>query len=120
MGPKWKIGALVQNYFSYAGNKSRDDVSLMNLQYLVYYALNETMSIGAGPNILANWEAGAGEKWTVPIGIGINKTLQFGKLPIRFGLEYHYNVVRPNSVGADWNLRFMITPAVPSALFSWM
>ncbi len=120
MGPKWKVGALVQNYFDYAGKNSRDDVSLMNLQYFVYYSLNETMSIGAGPNILANWNARAGDKWTVPLGIGINKTIQFGKLPIRFGIEYHYNVVRPDSVGADWDLRFMIIPAVPSALFGWM
>ena len=120
MGPKWKVGALVQNYFSYAGKARHDDVSLMNLQYFVYYSLSDTVSLGAGPNILANWEAGSGDKWTVPLGIGINKTIQFGKLPIRFGLEYHYNVVRPDTVGADWDLRFMIIPAMPSALFSWM
>ena len=99
MGPKWKVGALVQNYFSYAGKARYDDVSLMNLQYFVYYSLSDTMSLGAGPNIIANWNAGAGEKWTVPLGIGINKTFQFGKLPIRFGIEYHYNVVRPDTVG---------------------
>jgi hypothetical protein len=120
MGPKWKVGALVQNYFSYAGKARHDDVSLMNLQYFIYYSLSDTMSIGAGPNIVANWEAAAGDKWTVPLGIGINKTIQFGKLPIRFGIEYHYNVVRPDTVGADWDLRFMIIPAMPSALFSWM
>ncbi len=78
------------------------------------------MSIGAGPNILADWEARSGDKWTVPLGIGINKTVQLGKLPVRFGIEYHYNVVRPDTVGADWDLRFMIIPAMPSALFSWM
>ncbi len=120
MGTKWKVGGLVQQYFSYAGKESRDDVSVMNLQYFVYYSLSDTMSIGAGPNIVASWEASSGDKWTVPLGIGINKTFQFGKLPVRFGIEYHYNVVRPDSVGADWDLRFMIIPAMPSALFSWM
>ena len=120
MGRKWKVGGLVQQYFSYAGKDDRDDVSLMNLQYFVYYSLSDTMSIGAGPNIIANWEADDGERWTFPLGIGINKTLQLGKMPVRFGIEYHYNVVRPDSVGADWDLRFMIIPARPAALFSWM
>ncbi len=120
LGPKWKLGGLVQNYFDYAGSGSRDDVRLMNLQYLVYYSLNDTTSIGAAPNIIANWEASSDNRWTVPIGIGINKTFQFGKVPFRFGLEFHYNVIRPDTVGSDWDLRFYVIPAVPSALFDWM
>jgi hypothetical protein len=39
---------------------------------------------------------------------------------VRFGLEFHYNVVRPDTVGADWDLRFFIIPAVPSAMFSFL
>jgi hypothetical protein len=92
----------------------------MNLQCLVYYSLNAITSIGAGPNLIANWEATSGNVWTVPVGIGINRTFQFGKVPVRIGAEMHYNVVRPNSVGADWNFRFFIIPAAPSALFKWM
>ena len=41
-------------------------------------------------------------------------------VPVRFGLEFHYNVIRPDTVGADWDLRFYVIPAVPSALFGWM
>ena len=78
------------------------------------------MSIGAGPNIIANFEADDGDKWTVPIGIGINRTFQFGKVPVRFGLEYHYSVLRPDTIGAQHDIRFMVIPAVPSALFKWM
>ena len=119
LGPKFKVAALVQNYFSYAGDNDRDKVSLMNLQYFLYYSLDEVTSIGVGPNIIANWEASKGNKWTVPVGIGINRTFQFGKLPVRLGVEWYYNVVRPNSVGANWNLRFMVIPAMPAALFKW-
>jgi len=120
LGPKWKVGGLIQNYFDYAGDSDRDDVSLTNFQYLLYYSLNDTTSIGAAPNIIANWEADSDNRYTVPIGIGINRTFQFGKVPVRFGVEYHYNVIRPDTVGADWDLRFYVIPAVPSALFSWM
>jgi hypothetical protein len=119
LGPKVKVAALVQNYFSHSGDNDRGKVSLMNLQYFYYYSLSEVMSIGAGPNIIANWEASKGDKWTVPIGLGINRTFQFGKVPVRLGVEAFYNVVRPDSIGSNWGLRFMVIPAVPAALFKW-
>ena len=121
LGPKWKLGGLVQHYNDFAGPSDRDDVNLTNLQYLWYFSINETMSIGAMPNIIVNWEQDNDNRWTVPLGIGINKTFQLGKVPVRVGLEYHYSVVQPDdTVGADWDVRFYIAPALPSALFEWM
>ena len=121
MGPKWKIGALVQHFWDFEGDDDRDDVNLSNIQYFVYYSLSDTMSIGAGPNIIANWEEETDNRWTVPIGLGINKTVQFGKVPVRFGFEAHYSVIQPDDIpGAEWDFRFFIIPAVPSAMFDWM
>ncbi len=121
MGPKWKIGGLLQQYFDYAGDSDRDDVNLTNLQYFLYYSLNDTTSIGAGPNIIANWEQDSDDRWTVPIGIGINRTFQFGKVPVRIGIEAHYSVIQPDDVpSAEWDFRFFIIPAAPSFLFDWM
>jgi hypothetical protein len=121
MGPKWKIGGLVQQYWDYAGDSDRDDVSLMNLQYFIYYSLDDVTSIGCSPNIIANWEQGNDDRWTVPIGLGINRTFQFGKLPIRIGFEVHYSVVQPDNVpSSEWDYRLFIIPAMPSALFRWM
>ncbi len=121
MGPKWKVGALGMHYWDFAGDDDRSDVNLTNLQYFVYYSLDETTSIGASPNIIANWKQDSDDAFTVPVGIGINKTFQFGKVPVRIGAEVHYSVVQPDDVpGTDWGFRFFIIPAAPSALFSWM
>ncbi len=121
MGPTWKIGGLVQHYWDYAGPGSRSDVNMTNLQYFVYYTVDETTSIGVSPNIICNWEQSSGNECTVPIGIGANKTFQLGNVPVRVGLEFHYNVIEPDDVvGAKWGVRFFIIPAAPSALFSWM
>lgn len=47
--------------------------------------------------------------------------MNFGKLPVRMGLEVHKSVIKPGDVpGSDYNIRFYIIPAVPSALFKWM
>jgi hypothetical protein len=121
LGPKLKLGGLIQTYFDFAGENSRDDVSLMNLQIFYYYSLNDTMSVGAGPNIIANFEADSRDTWTVPIGLGINRTFQFGKIPVRIGLEYYYALERPDTVGWDHSLRVFVIPAIPSALLpKWM
>ncbi len=116
LGKKWKFGALFQHYWDYAGDSNRDDVNMTNLQYFIFYSLDKTTSIGASPNIIANWEEDSDNAFSVPIGIGASKTLQFGKLPVRIGAEFHYYAIRPDSVpGAEWNTRFYIIPAIPSA-----
>ena len=66
LGKKWKIGTLVQHYWNYAGDGSRDDVNLTNLQYFIFYSLNDTTSIGAAPNIIANWEQDSENAFTLP------------------------------------------------------
>ena len=126
LGPTWKVGGLLTNYFSFGGdgidrnNQPVSDVSLTNLQYFLFYSLDETSSIGASPNIIIDWEAGSGDQYTVPIGIGYVTTVNFGKVPVRLGLEFHYSIVRPDNVGTDFGIRFYVIPAAPSALFDWM
>ncbi len=96
------------------------DVNLTNLQYFIFYTLDETTSIGASPNIIMDWEADSDDRFTVPLGIGVVKTVQLGKVPVRFGLEFHYSVIRPDNVGTEYGIRFYMIPAAPSALFDWM
>jgi hypothetical protein len=121
MGPKWKVGALIQQYWDFAGDSDRDDVNMTNIQYFLYYSLNPTTSIGMSPNIIGDHTQDGGNKWTVPVGLGINKTVQFGKVPVRIGVEAYYSVITPDDiVGSKWSYRMYVIPAVPSALFKWM
>jgi hypothetical protein len=121
LGPKWKVGALAQQYFDVAGSDNKADVNLTNLQYFYMRSINSTTSIGAAPNIIINWENDGTDRFTIPIGIGMNKTFQLGKAPVRFGAELYYSAWKPNNIAAtEWNLRFYVIPAAPSALFGWM
>jgi hypothetical protein len=114
MGPKWRFGALGQQWWSYAGESDRKDVSRMNLQYFWFYDLGNLWQLGAAPNITANWKADSDNRWTVPLGIGINKTVKIGRLPVRFAVELHKTVVQPDAFGMDWNLRFVVIPVIPN------
>ena len=121
LGPEWKVGGLLTHYWDFEGDSDRADVNMTNLQYFAFYSLSETDSIGASPNIICNWEASTDNECAVPLGIGYVKTVQMGKVPVRFGAELHYYVVKPDDdVSARWGMRFYMIPAAPSALFDWM
>ncbi len=91
------------------------------LSALAVHAAEEESSEPESAECLVDWEQDGSDRFTVPVGFGINKTINFGKVPIRFGREAMYSVVRPNNrPGSKWNFRIYLIPAVPSALFGWM
>ena len=113
---KWIVGAFVQNWTSFAGDSNRPDVNQMNLQPIAAYFLPRGWSVGYSGNILANWKAGGGDVWTVPIGIGIGKILKLGRLPIKLALGVQYMVHHPDNFGQQWNIQFSVTPVIPNLI----
>jgi hypothetical protein len=114
MGRPWVYGFLVQHWSSFAGDDKRQDTSYTDFQYIVRYMLPKAWSVGAGPSITYNHEAESGDQLTVPIGLGVTKTVRVGKVPMKLRAEVHYSVVRPESYGEVWNLRLQITPVIKS------
>lgn len=114
-GP-WVIGALVQQTWSFAGNSDRRDLSQALLQYFINYNLPNGWYLTSSPIITANWEAGSGDKWTVPVGGGFGKVFRIGKLPFNGNISAYANVVRPDP-GPDWTLRLQIALLLPKSLF---
>jgi hypothetical protein len=92
----------------------------MNIQAFYYYSVTPTFSIGAGPNIIADFEADDGDQWTVPLGIGVSYTKNIGKVPFRFAVEYYGSVLRPDTLGNTHDVRFMVIPAVPAGLIPFL
>ena len=76
--------------------------------------LPKAWSVGAGPSITYNHEAESGDRLTVPIGLGVTKTVRVGKLPMKLRAEVHYSIIRPESYGKAWNIRLQITPVIQS------
>lgn len=110
-GP-WVLGALVNNTWSYAGDSSRSNVSLLFTQPIINYNLPKGWYLNSIPFITSNWEAPSGEQWTVPLGGGIGKVQRIGKIPFNFQLGAYWNAVKPDT-GADWQLRFQIQAMFP-------
>ncbi|HMF54263.1 MAG TPA: hypothetical protein VK593_07930, partial [Edaphobacter sp.] len=64
------------------------------------------------PSITANWTAADGQKWTVPVGGGISRTLVFNREPMTLGFQYYYNPVRPDNANST-TLRFVVALIYP-------
>ncbi len=109
----WILGAFVQNWTSFAGESDRPDTNQMNLQPIAAVFFGEGWSIGYSGNILADWEAPSSQMWTVPIGLGINKVLRLGKLPVKISVAGQYMPIHPDAFGQEWNIQVSLTPVIP-------
>ncbi len=121
LGSKWLFGVFPQHWWSVGGDSTRADVSLTNIQYFLYYAPpwdpEAQWRIGMSPNISIDWKA-AGDKVTLPIGLGIGRMIEIGKLPVNVTVEINYSVIHPtDKAGTRWDFRFYFTPVIPTFMF---
>ena len=111
-GP-WVVGVLASNVWSVGGDENLGDVNLMTIQYFINYNFPSGWYLTSAPIITANWEADAGNKWTVPFGGGFGKIFRLGSQPFNANTQAFYNVATPDDVGADWQLRFQLQALFP-------
>ena len=114
LGKPWIVGALVQHWWSYAGDDRRADRNTTNIQYIIRHSLPNAWSVGMGPTISVEWEEEPGDRWTVPIGLGVTKTMRFGNTPVKFRAEVHYALIYPETLGTRWTFLFRIAPVIKS------
>lgn len=115
MDEKWVVGVFPQQWWSFAGDASRKDVSLTKAQYFLWYSPAPTWQVGMAPNIIVDWmQPKAENRWTVPVGLGVSKMTVLGNLPVKFSVEADYSVIRPRTIpGNEWTFKLTITPILP-------
>ena len=114
LGKTWVYGALINNVWSVAKDDDRRSVNQMLLQPFVNYNFPDAPGryLTFAPIITANWEADSGQKWTVPLGLGIGQIMRFGKQPVNLQAAAYYNVERPVNA-ARWQLRLQMAFLFP-------
>ena len=86
MPGNWVFGILAQNVWSFAGDNTTADVNSFLFQYFLNYNLDDGWYLSSTPVITANWEASAGNEWTIPFGGGVGRLVKHGKLPVDYKL----------------------------------
>jgi hypothetical protein len=111
---KITTGFLILNLWSFAGDEDRANVNAMTLQPFLNYNLPNGWYLTTSPLITANWEANDNNRWTLPIGGGIGRIFKIGHQPINANLTAYYNVLTPDDIGANWQLRAQWTFLFPT------
>jgi hypothetical protein len=106
------LGGLVNQYwnFSDAGDDTKTNLLF---QPFINFNFGHGWAVAFAPLITANWDASDGNEWTVPLGLGITRTTVFNRRPMNVGVQYYYNVERPDGAAAH-TLRFVIALLFPS------
>lgn len=114
LGRPWTLGVFAQHWWSFAGDDNRDDLCRTDIQYVCRRQIPGAWSIGMGPTITINWKADEGNRVTLPIGLGVTKTIRIGSTPIKMRIEPQYSIIRPDDYGTEWNIRIQIAPVIRS------
>jgi hypothetical protein len=110
-------GIFPQQWWSIGGKDNRADTSHANIQYYLWRVLPNGWQVGTGaPNVLIDWKADDDDKVTLPIGLGVAKTVNLKKVPFRIQLEGSYSVVQPDKLSSEWNIRLVVTPFFPGLI----
>ena len=64
------------------------------------------------PNIQIDWNQRGSDRFSVPIGGGIDHMTKWGNTPVRLGIEAYYYVEQNDQFGPDWAIRFFIIPVI--------
>jgi hypothetical protein len=80
----WTVGTLVNQIWSFAGQKDRSDIDQIFLQPFVVYTTKNLWSFVANSESTANWEAHSPDRWTVPVNLQVSKLSTFGTFPASY------------------------------------
>ncbi|HEX9047832.1 MAG TPA: transporter [Verrucomicrobiae bacterium] len=107
-GP-WTYGALVNHVWSFAG-WGPENVNTTYLQPFLAYTTDTLTTIGVGTETGYSWTQ---NQWTVPLDASVSQLVQFGKLPVEFGVGFRVYAERPDG-GPNWGMKFTMTFVFPT------
>ena len=117
---KKAVGGIFPNYLWKIGSAGQGadtpDINQGTLLYFFNYMLPNAWQVGTNPTITYNHEADSGNKWNVPVGGYVGKTIKFGKLPVNIKVGAEYSVVSEDDFGKRHSFRFLITPVIPGLI----
>ncbi|MCK5137451.1 MAG: hypothetical protein KAR19_16825 [Bacteroidales bacterium] len=110
MSKHWVFGVTASEMWSY--NNAQQDLNSFFGQYFIVWNIKKGWFVNSAPTITANFNAEAGEQWTVPVGIGGGRIIKTKTIPMKLMVQAYDNVVKPTGA-ADWTLTFMCVLMFP-------
>jgi hypothetical protein len=108
----WILGGIVQNIWSFAGDKDVADVNVFSAQLVINYKLKNGWYLTSSPLITANWESEKSNRWTIPLGGGIGRLFKLEKMALAVDVGAYYNVESPRFAN-DWYSQILVNFLFP-------
>lgn len=117
----WSLNSIDADEFSttalpdnmWINTAGRQTASVTAGQYFYVVNLKNAWQITGQPTFAYNHKAEKGNRFTFPIGTGLNKVVRLGKLPVKLSVQYWYYIATPDSFGPRHQVRFQIAPVIP-------
>jgi hypothetical protein len=110
---KSTAGLFPQYFWSFA---KRDDdaahTSRGTFLYFFFYELGDAWQVGTNPTITFNEEGSSGNKWNVPVGVTIAKTVKFGKRIVKFQIGIEHSIERQDDYGRETVIKLNVIPVI--------
>ena len=117
---KYLTTGVFPNYFWKVGSSGQDDdtpdVNQGSMLYFLIANLPNAWQVGFNPTITYNSQAKPDDRWNVPVGLYVGKTVKIGKMPVNIKAGLEYSVVSEDTFGKRAAFRFQITPVVQSLI----
>jgi len=91
------------------GDGESNRFSTTAIQPLIILTPGGGWQISSKPIIDYDW---VDDQWTVPVTLGVAKTVILGGKPWQFEVEVNYYVEQPDAFGPEWMLSLNVTPVV--------
>lgn len=105
--PKFIAASVINAWWSVGGDSDAPDVGVFYWQPIFTYFLPNRWYVVTAPILLSDLEADSGQKWIVPLGGGVGKMFNAGKLPMDLTAQAYKYVEKPDG-GPDWVLRLQL------------
>jgi hypothetical protein len=112
MRPWGVAGVLLTHQWDVAGEDDYD-TSITGGQYFYAFNMGGGWQINGSPTFSYNHEARNNDnKLSLPLAVGVSRTVLFSGRPWKFGVQYWHYVESPDDFGPDYQIRFSVSPVV--------
>ena len=87
-------------------------INSTSLNYVYAIQLGGGWQLASAPAITYNHDAEDGQEWTVPLGVGIARTMVLKGRPWKFQVQYWNYVERGDVFAPEHQIRFSVSPVV--------
>ena len=105
--PKFIAASVINAWWSVGGDSDAQDVGIFYWQPIFNYFLPKKWYLTFAPVILADLKADSDQQWIVPLGGGVGKMFNWGKMPMDITAQAYSYVEHPDGA-ADWMFRLQL------------